>query len=324
MPARARARTSCAAVTPEPQYAPTAAAGPARHAEGGEAGGEIRGAPEGAVGVHVVRGRRADRAGDVAGDRVDGLALAPVPLPRPRVEQQAGARHGRAPAASSTGMWPGRAVKSPGSPAGSAVAHREPGGQPGPVAAVEHPHVLGGRSSAAATSRGRPAVASRSSYTTTAGPGAPRPRASPPGRPPDRAAGAGRPAPGRSGQVTVEVDEDRPREVPLVVAVDARRTAEPPPDVQQDQPRGQPVGQVAPGRDEQAVLSRSSTARQMTPAERGNELVGGGERAVHAEQRGFPGLGPGGDDGQGARPGRPRRRRSVRPWPGPPARTSRP
>jgi protein-S-isoprenylcysteine O-methyltransferase Ste14 len=55
-------------------------------AEGAEAGGEFARAAEGAVRVHVGGGRGADRAGDVAGHRVDGLLLAPVPLPRPRVE----------------------------------------------------------------------------------------------------------------------------------------------------------------------------------------------------------------------------------------------
>ena len=42
--------------------------------------------------VEVVRGRRADRAGDVPGPRVDRLHLAAVPLARPGVEQHAAGR----------------------------------------------------------------------------------------------------------------------------------------------------------------------------------------------------------------------------------------
>ena len=44
-------------------------------AERGEPAGQVRGRPERAVGREVVRRRRADRAGDVPGPRVDGLDL---------------------------------------------------------------------------------------------------------------------------------------------------------------------------------------------------------------------------------------------------------
>ena len=45
-----------------------------------EPGGEFGGAAEGTVRVQVGGGRRADRAGDVARYRVDGLLFSAVPL----------------------------------------------------------------------------------------------------------------------------------------------------------------------------------------------------------------------------------------------------
>ncbi len=67
----------------------------AGRAQGREAGGQVGRRPEGAVRVDVLGRRGADRAGDVTRHRVDVLGLAPVPLPRAGVEQQAGPRDGR-------------------------------------------------------------------------------------------------------------------------------------------------------------------------------------------------------------------------------------
>jgi hypothetical protein len=55
---------------------------------------------------------------------------------------------------------------------------------------------------------------------------------------------------GRRGQVTVQVNEDRSRQVARTVAIDARRAAEPPPHIQQDGSRlaGQLFGENR-GRD---------------------------------------------------------------------------
>ena len=107
MPASVSASTSCAAVTPEPQYAPTAgtasrpasaAAGAGRQPETGPSAmpscanrrRRLRGRAGTGRRAHVGGGRRAQRPGDVAGHRVDWLGLAAVPLPRPGVEQHAG------------------------------------------------------------------------------------------------------------------------------------------------------------------------------------------------------------------------------------------
>ena len=88
----------------------------AGRAEGRETGGQVGRRLEGPVRVDVLGRRGADRAWDVARHRVDVLGLAPVPLTRPGVEQQAGPAMDAAPSASSRSRWPGRAVKSPIAP----------------------------------------------------------------------------------------------------------------------------------------------------------------------------------------------------------------
>ena len=135
------------------------------------------------------------------------------------------------------------------------LAYWEPGGEPGLVAAVEYPHVLVAeitQQPPAAGGGGSVPLVIHDHGLVLAHPGRPHRRLE------GRRIGQRMPPTGArpSGQVTVEVDKDRPRQVPLVVAVDARRTAKPPPYVQQDRRRraGQLVGEV-PGRDEQAVLT---------------------------------------------------------------------
>ena len=115
MPARASARTSCAAVTPEPQYAPT---GPAARA--------VKRAVSSAVVRKVPSGFTLSAAGALT---APGMwpATGSMGSRSPRYRSPARASSSSpvratdsAPAASSTGMWPGRAVKSPGFPACSA------------------------------------------------------------------------------------------------------------------------------------------------------------------------------------------------------------
>src|SRR6185437_16942337 len=110
-------------------------------AERGEAGGQVGGRAEGAVRVHV-RGRRgAERAGNVAGYRVDVLALAPVALARAGVEQQAGAGGGRR----AGGVEEAELTGAGGEAAGRSDRPFLAGGRdrvaargPGPEPAVEH------------------------------------------------------------------------------------------------------------------------------------------------------------------------------------------
>jgi hypothetical protein len=202
-------------------------------AEGGEAVGEFGGTAEGAVRVHVVGGRRADRAGDVARDRVDELPLSGVPLPRPRVEQQPGPgqRCGARRVQQRHVTWPrGEVAWLPG---GLGTGHRESRGQPGLVPAVEDPHAVVAEVTQQPPGPGRgggvPVVVHHHG-TVLAHPGRAH-RVGEGRRVGQRVPPAGA---GQRGQVTIQVDEGGAWQVTLAVAVEARRSADVPPDVQQD------------------------------------------------------------------------------------------
>src|SRR6266545_4271010 len=89
----------------------------------------------------VAGGRRAAGAGDVPGDRVDRLELAPVALRRPGVQQQ--------PGAGELGGAAGVQQRAPAGPRsevarlglGNLGGHLLPGRDPAVVAAVEDAHV---------------------------------------------------------------------------------------------------------------------------------------------------------------------------------------
>ena len=90
------------AVTPEPQYAATGASAPTPRAV--EPRPQLCIGKEPAHGVGVVGEGCADRAGDVAGHRVDRLVLAAEALAGADVDQHAVAGGGRRiPSASTTG-----------------------------------------------------------------------------------------------------------------------------------------------------------------------------------------------------------------------------
>ena len=87
MPAMRSAAMACAAVTPEPQYTPTAAPGTTPSAAYRARSASAAAKPPSAVRLSAVG--RAARAGNVPRPRVDRLDLAAVALPRPGVEQHA-------------------------------------------------------------------------------------------------------------------------------------------------------------------------------------------------------------------------------------------
>ncbi len=72
MPASASARTVCAAVMPDPQYAATAV--PLK--DGAKRDRNSLGGPQPAVGLDQIGVGHVDRARDVSGDRIDRLGLA--------------------------------------------------------------------------------------------------------------------------------------------------------------------------------------------------------------------------------------------------------
>jgi hypothetical protein len=213
-------------------------------AQGGEAAGEFGGTAEGAVRVHIVSGRRADGAGDVARDRVDGLVLSPVPLPRPRVEQEPGLGRRRG----ARRVQHRHVTRARGEVARLrgliGLADREVGRQPSLVPAVEDPHVLvpvvTQQPPGSGGGGGVPVVVDHH-RTVLAHPGRAH-RLLEGGRVGQRVPSAGA---GRPGQVTVQVDEDGAGQVTLPVNVQARRPAEAPAHVQQDGcgPAGEFVGE---------------------------------------------------------------------------------
>jgi len=117
--------------------------GPVGGAERGEAASQVGWRAERPVGGHVLRGRGADRAGDVAGHRVDRLGLAAVPGSRPRVEQHARAGQRRGAVRVEEGQVPGRRGEITSGRGGCLQArlHRVTSRLPGGEAAVEHPHL---------------------------------------------------------------------------------------------------------------------------------------------------------------------------------------
>ena len=203
--------------------------------QGGEPGREFDGVAEGAVRFDVADGGHADRAGDVAGYRVGRLGLPAVALPRPGVEQQSGPRRSlRARRVEHRQVtWFRGEVTGDRRRLGGGDGEA-PWGRvgPGPVAAVEHSDVLvpevAQQPPAAGGDRRVPVVVHHDRsvlmYARRAHRGLEGGRAGQ--RVPPR--GTRRP-----GQVPVQVGEDRTREMPLPVAVDARRAAEPPPHVEE-------------------------------------------------------------------------------------------
>ena len=130
------------AVTPEPQYAATGHAVARRRAPRSVARSSSSGRKRPSV-VGVPGERGVDRAGDVAGHRVDRLVLAAEPLGGADVEQHAvGGPGPRASPASTTGSWPGVPSQSPGSGDDGLGRDGRPGGGPGGEPAVEDQHVV--------------------------------------------------------------------------------------------------------------------------------------------------------------------------------------
>ena len=236
--------------------------GPVGGAERGEAAGEVGGGQEGPVLVHVLRGRGADRAGDVAGHRVDRLGLAAVPRPRPRVEQHARAGQRRGAVRVEEGQVPGRRGEITGGRGGRRQArlHRVTSRRPGREAAVEHPHLpvaeVPQQPPRAGRRRGVGVVVHHDRLAV--------PDAGPAHRGLEVRRGGHRvPAAGtrRGREVAVQVGEHRARDVPGPVQVDARRAAQPPADVEQRRRRrhrrGPGARQLGDG-DEGAAVGRAA------------------------------------------------------------------
>ena len=139
MPAMPRASTSWAAVTPEPQYAPTpAGSGPATIPRAANRVVSSAALPEMPVAGYVSRRRRADRPRDMPGHRVDRLGLTPVALPRPASSRRACA--GEVSRAVGIEQWhaPGPGGEVAGHDrAGALPVHRLASRDPGPVAAIQ-------------------------------------------------------------------------------------------------------------------------------------------------------------------------------------------
>ena len=195
-----------------------------RHAEGFEAGAELAGRQEASVGVEVLGRRRADRAGDVAGPRVDRLRVTAVALGGAGVEEHAGGRRARAAASvSSVGSRPYRSVTVPGT-----VPAPRPAESGSPAARQARP----GTRRAARTSR---TPAWRSSHQARAAerlPSRRRPRRVAVVQPPAAGGGLQTPMGGSgwrpsarlavAGEFGVEVDVGGPWDVPGLVARAAR------------------------------------------------------------------------------------------------------
>ncbi len=195
-------------------------------AKGRESPGQLTTGQEPSPRGEVARGRHAQRARNVPGDRVDGLGLPAVALGRARVEQEAGTGQGRRPggiqdrhlAGNGGEVSPGP-IRSPGQirsldrirpadPIRPASQHRLAGhyrqGRPRPSRGSRRPAPAPGhgRNSAGSTTAARRRLRPRRHRPRPAGRIA-RPRGAwPPGSAPDRAAGAcprrpaGRPGPG--------------------------------------------------------------------------------------------------------------------------------
>ena len=163
MPATSIASTSWAAVTPLPQYAATSAS--RGRPDVGVERAQLLGGAEAAVGVEVGVGRHVDRAGHVAGHRVDRLDLAAVALRCPRVDQHPDGRHlgGGDHAA-------GRRAAARSRPASERCRHRSPPRRRRPARPTSRrraPARPRGRGAAAATRPGPRRGPAQSSYTTT-------------------------------------------------------------------------------------------------------------------------------------------------------------
>ena len=198
-PASSSASTSWAAVTPDPQYAPTAA--PARTPELGEPAPQLVRRQEPAVAVDVAAGRRAARARGCA--RRPGRPARPrrgnAPRARASSSTPCAADQRRAGPASSTGIPPGRTTTSPGVGGGTSVVS----GRPAAVQAASPPSSTrtSGCPAQRSSHQARAALLpSASSYATTGlSASDPRSAAAPPAAPAGSGSGCRPPRPSPTG-----------------------------------------------------------------------------------------------------------------------------